>query len=102
MLNAAMRVLGDPVAEQMLEFVPLLCSRGFLLTSAVVVIFRDERWKAQRRHSPSLWSIWPSGLSGATAHVAAQMRALVRNRSSLEKVGLQLQGVRFDPITGER
>ena len=34
------------------EFVPLLCSRGFLPTSAVVVIFRDERWKAQRRHSP--------------------------------------------------
>jgi hypothetical protein len=29
------------------------------------------------------------------------LRVLIRNRSCLEKVGLQLKGVRFDPITGE-
>jgi len=30
------------------------------------------------------------------------LRVLIRNRSCLEKVGLQLEGVGFDPITGER
>jgi hypothetical protein len=50
-----------------------------------------------------------TGLEGefARAHEAPRLgaplslRVLIRNRSCLEKVGPQLQGVRFDPVTGE-
>ena len=36
------------------------------------------------------------------ATLLGPLRVLIRNRSCFEKVGLHLQGLRFDPVTGER
>jgi hypothetical protein len=46
--------------------------------------------------APPVCMLWRAAESAQLS-----LRVLIRNRSCLEKVGLQLQGVRFDPVTGE-